>query len=189
MPFRDLDAPSNGKGYRAVGGCDEARKVCYSGSFLWCVRSTPKCRGLSGPCRTSRHFRRNLETFEPAELRAQVKQSWEREKSVATIAEFDSAFSGQLPFHFRDPRDPRIANFERRTASAHNSPAPSAPAPGCFSSNLQKRRPVSGPPLLFTFAMAGWPSSPCRPCRRPYRPGACPWGPCPWASRRSSLRW
>jgi proline iminopeptidase len=51
---------------------------------------------------------RELETFEPAELRAQVAGSWEREASVATEREAAALLSDQLPFHFRDPRDPRI---------------------------------------------------------------------------------
>jgi proline iminopeptidase len=49
-----------------------------------------------------------LETFEPAELRAQVKASWEREAHVAHEAEVAQLLLDQLPFHFMDPYDPRI---------------------------------------------------------------------------------
>ena len=50
----------------------------------------------------------NLETFEPVELRDQVTHSWARESEARTQEECRSLLSDQLPFHFRDPRDPRI---------------------------------------------------------------------------------
>jgi proline iminopeptidase len=51
---------------------------------------------------------RNLALFEPEELRAQVTDSWARERYVETAEECRSLLSDQLPFHFRDPQDPRI---------------------------------------------------------------------------------
>jgi proline iminopeptidase len=63
-----------------------------------------------------------LEAFEPQELRAQVAQSWEREPTVATPEEFAQLMHDQMPFHFADPRDPRIADFERRTSGTIYSP-------------------------------------------------------------------
>jgi len=63
-----------------------------------------------------------LATFEPVELREQVAASWERERSVATAADFAQLMSDQLPFHFRDPRDPRIAEYEQQTREAVYSP-------------------------------------------------------------------
>lgn len=51
---------------------------------------------------------RNLEMFEPAELREQVANSWAREREARTQEDCRSLLSDQLPFHFRDPRDPRI---------------------------------------------------------------------------------
>ena len=48
-----------------------------------------------------------LEAFEPAELREQVKASWARERDVATADEVAELLRDQLPFHFKDPRDPR----------------------------------------------------------------------------------
>src|SRR5213593_4486555 len=49
-----------------------------------------------------------FESFEPAELREQVASSWERAPSVTTPEEVASLHHDQLPFHFRDPNDPRI---------------------------------------------------------------------------------
>ncbi len=63
-----------------------------------------------------------LEAFEPEALRAQVAQSWEREATVATAEDFAQLMHDQLPFHFADPLDPRIADYEERTAEAIYSP-------------------------------------------------------------------
>ena len=65
---------------------------------------------------------KNLEKFEPVELREQVTKSWEREKIVQTREEVDQLGHDQLPFQFGDPRDKRIAEFEQRTAGGINSP-------------------------------------------------------------------
>ncbi len=51
---------------------------------------------------------RNLDAFEPAELREQVTSSWAMESEARTQEDCRSLLSDQLPFHFRDPRDPRI---------------------------------------------------------------------------------
>ena len=51
---------------------------------------------------------RNLDAFEPVELREQVTSSWARESEARTQEDCRSLLSDQLPFHFRDPRDPRI---------------------------------------------------------------------------------
>jgi proline iminopeptidase len=63
-----------------------------------------------------------LESFEPAELREQVASAWEGESSVATSEEVARLLHDQLPFHFRDPNDPRIAEYERRSAGAVYAP-------------------------------------------------------------------
>ncbi len=68
------------------------------------------------------HVQKSLETFEPIELREQVMSSWEREKSVQTIEDFANILHDQLPFHFADPRDPRIQDYERRTMGSIYSP-------------------------------------------------------------------
>jgi len=65
---------------------------------------------------------KNLEKFEPVELRQQVTKSWEREKIVQTRDEVDRLLHDQLPFQFGNPRDTRIAEFEKRTAGGINSP-------------------------------------------------------------------
>lgn len=61
---------------------------------------------------------RNLAAFEPVELREQVTESWEREKSVRTQEEVAQLLHDQLPFQFADPHDPRIEDYERRTAKS-----------------------------------------------------------------------
>lgn len=65
---------------------------------------------------------KNLEKFEPVALREQVTRSWEREKVVQTSEEVDRLLQDQLPFQFGNPLDPRIAEFEKRTAGGVNSP-------------------------------------------------------------------
>jgi proline iminopeptidase len=62
------------------------------------------------------HVARNLAAFEPLALREQVSKSWERERSAQTADDVASLLHDQLPFHFADPLDPRIAEYERRTA-------------------------------------------------------------------------
>jgi proline iminopeptidase len=57
----------------------------------------------------------NLETLEPSEIRAQVKQSWAKEATVETPEQFAELMHEQWPFHFADPLDPRIPEYERRT--------------------------------------------------------------------------
>jgi proline iminopeptidase len=57
-----------------------------------------------------------LETFEPVELRQQVAASWEGEASAVTSDDVAELLHDQMPFHFRDPLDPRIDEYERRSA-------------------------------------------------------------------------
>jgi proline-specific peptidase len=49
-----------------------------------------------------------LARFEPAELRGQVIDSWRREGLARSPIDVDRIMVDQLPFHFADPRDPRI---------------------------------------------------------------------------------
>jgi proline-specific peptidase len=65
---------------------------------------------------------KNLAQFEPAELREQVKASWDREPFVETQEDFEQLMNDQWPFHFADPRDPRAADYARRRAGAVYSP-------------------------------------------------------------------
>jgi len=69
------------------------------------------------------HVERSLRHFEPAELREQVTASWEREKTAQTQEDVASLLHDQMPFHFADPYDPRIPEFEKITAPAAYAPA------------------------------------------------------------------
>lgn len=51
---------------------------------------------------------RQLARFEPVELREQVTRSWARERDARTQEDCRELLADQLPFHFRDPHDPRI---------------------------------------------------------------------------------
>jgi proline iminopeptidase len=55
-----------------------------------------------------------LDAFEPVELREQVSSSWAAEAEVQTPEDVMESFVDQLPWHFADPRDPRIAEYARR---------------------------------------------------------------------------
>jgi proline-specific peptidase len=66
---------------------------------------------------------KGLAVFEPEELREQVTKSWEREASVATDEECKQLLADQLPWHFADPRDPRIAEFVAQTEHMRYSAA------------------------------------------------------------------
>jgi proline iminopeptidase len=65
---------------------------------------------------------RNLDAFEPAELRRQVTDSWARESDARTQEDCRSLLSDQLPFHFRDPRDPRIDAMRAELGDAVYAP-------------------------------------------------------------------
>ncbi|MGH2594366.1 MAG: alpha/beta fold hydrolase [Actinomycetota bacterium] len=65
---------------------------------------------------------RNLATFEPVELREQVAESWAREATIQTQQEFAEVMADQLPFHFADPVDPRIPDYQERTKDTVYSP-------------------------------------------------------------------
>lgn len=64
----------------------------------------------------------NLQAFEPAELREQVIASWARERDATTQEDVAAIMHDQMPFHFANPRDPRIAEFERRSGEAVYAP-------------------------------------------------------------------
>ena len=80
---------------------------------------------LSGCLPSSRYLERvadRLAAFEPVELREQVTRSWERETTVETPEDVAEIWRDQVPYHFADPRDPRIPEYERRSAGAVYSP-------------------------------------------------------------------
>jgi proline iminopeptidase len=55
------------------------------------------------------HVEASINALEPAELRETIADSWEREASVTDDAEVLALLIDQLPFHFADVDDPRIA--------------------------------------------------------------------------------
>ena len=57
------------------------------------------------------HVEASIATLEPPELREIVAASWEREATVTDDAEVLRLLVDQLPFHFADVRDPRIAEM------------------------------------------------------------------------------
>jgi proline iminopeptidase len=59
---------------------------------------------------------KNLAEFEPESLRTQVADSWARETDAQTQEDFANLMHDQMPFHFGDPLDPRIAEYEERIA-------------------------------------------------------------------------
>ncbi len=65
----------------------------------------------------------NLAAFEPIELREQVTASWAREAEAQTQEDCAALLHDQLPFHFADPTDWRVDEFEERTAGAVYAPA------------------------------------------------------------------
>lgn len=78
--------------------------------------------GVPGSRFLMSHVEHQLANFEPEELRQQVTDSWAREQHVQTPDDVAALISDQLPFHFADPFDPRIAELEQRTAGTVYSP-------------------------------------------------------------------
>ncbi len=78
--------------------------------------------GVPGSRFLMSHVEHELANFQPENLRQQVTDSWAREQHVQTPDEVAALTLDQLPFHFADPFDPRIAEFEQRTAGAVYSP-------------------------------------------------------------------
>jgi proline iminopeptidase len=68
------------------------------------------------------HVEACLKTFEPEELRDQVTDSWAREAEARTQEDCRSLIEDQLPFHFRDPLDPRIEGMRAALAETVFSP-------------------------------------------------------------------
>ena len=66
---------------------------------------------------------RNLEVFEPVELRRKVAESWASEAGATTPEECERLLADQLPFAFADPLDPRIGEYLERTQDAVYSAA------------------------------------------------------------------
>jgi proline iminopeptidase len=80
---------------------------------------------ISAGLPSSRYLEKTFQAigaFEPIELRKQVMSSWEREKDVQTEEEMAQLLRDQMPFHFADPRDPRIDDMMERSARARYAP-------------------------------------------------------------------
>lgn len=52
-----------------------------------------------------------LAVFEPEELREQVTRSWADEATAQTQEDCRTLLTDQMPWHFKDPHDPRIAEL------------------------------------------------------------------------------
>jgi proline iminopeptidase len=63
-----------------------------------------------------------LAAFEPEELREQVTASWAEEANVTTPQGVADLLVRQLPWHFADPRDPRIDAFGEQARAIVGSP-------------------------------------------------------------------
>jgi proline iminopeptidase len=68
------------------------------------------------------HVQNELAAFEPVELREQVQASWASEAHARTQEDVAALASDQLPFHFADPRDPRIDELRAAMTDAVYGP-------------------------------------------------------------------
>jgi proline iminopeptidase len=68
------------------------------------------------------HVQDELAAFDPVELREQVTSSWAREAHARTQEDVASLLVDQLPFHFADPRDPRIDDMAAAMGEAVYGP-------------------------------------------------------------------
>jgi proline-specific peptidase len=68
------------------------------------------------------HAETSLREFKPETLRDQIAASLEREKTTRTQEDVAILLHEQMPFHFADPYDPRIAAFEKVAAPASFGP-------------------------------------------------------------------
>ncbi len=96
---------------------DSAKSSSRSGNN-WSLPGGLGVFGISSGFPSARflaHVEGNLENFEPLELREQVALSWAREKEVETEEEVADLLHNQMPFHFANPLDTRIQEFEERT--------------------------------------------------------------------------
>lgn len=85
--------------------------------------TTVVCCGL-GSARWLDDLPGRLQAFEPPDLREQVRTSWASEADVQTEADLARLMHEQMLWHFADPRDPRIADYEARVEAAGPRYAP-----------------------------------------------------------------
>lgn len=67
-------------------------------------------------------IRGELARLQPATVREQVAAAWLELENAQTSDDALEPARAQAPFHFRDPLDPRIEDFNRRTAGAVHAP-------------------------------------------------------------------
>jgi pimeloyl-ACP methyl ester carboxylesterase len=96
------------------------------------------------------HVDEQLAAFEPVELREQVQSSWAREAHARTPEDVAALIADQWPFHFADPRDPRIAEFQAGMAGAVFSPGVlrAAATEGYGHIEVEDRLAAIGHPVL-----------------------------------------
>ncbi len=85
--------------------------------------ATVVCCGV-GSARWLEDIPQRLQSFEPPDLREQVQTSWANEANVRTEADLARLMHEQMPWHFTDPRDSRIAAYEARVEAAGPRYAP-----------------------------------------------------------------
>ncbi|PNY80359.1 alpha/beta fold hydrolase [Deinococcus koreensis] len=85
----------------------------HAADFPGTAAATVACCGV-GSARWLDDIPAKLEGFEPVELREQVRASWADEANVRTQADFARLMHEQMPWHFADPLDSRIADYEAR---------------------------------------------------------------------------
>ena len=68
------------------------------------------------------HVEQQLAAFEPVDLREQVQASLAAEAHARTQEEVAALLADQLPFHFADPRDPRIDDMRAAMGDAVYGP-------------------------------------------------------------------
>ena len=166
----DVDRRAHGGRPRRAGGGDGLRRYATLGHSYGAFvvlqhpvdfAGEPSATIVSSGVPSARFLsavEENLANFEPVELREQVTSSWAREAEAQTQEDCEALLHDQLPFHFADPRDPRIEEFERRTAGRRLR----ARRPAALRGRRLRRDRGRGPARL------GQPSR-ARP-RRPPRP-------------------
>ncbi|THF87931.1 alpha/beta fold hydrolase [Deinococcus sp. KSM4-11] len=95
----------------------------HAADFPGAAAATIACCGV-GSARWLESIPTKLETFEPLALREQVRASWADEANVRTEADFARLMHEQMPWHFGDPLDPRIAEYEAHVEAMHPRYAP-----------------------------------------------------------------
>lgn len=65
---------------------------------------------------------KHLKNIQPIELREQIVQSLENEKTAETQEDFKKIMDDQMPFHFKEPKGPIIEEYMKKTADTVYSP-------------------------------------------------------------------